>query len=151
MDNPINNEIFDTRDLIEYLEHLEQEIVDNFNDFLESNELSESNELADDIEEVDLTLEAFEECFDDEICHYIEIRDFCREIEYYCDDYSYGATVIHEDYFVEYVEDFCKDCGYISDDLPACIGNNIDWDGVADDFKHDYTSITYECSEYYVR
>jgi len=39
MENPINNEIFDTRDLIEYLEHLEQEIVDNFNDFLESNEL----------------------------------------------------------------------------------------------------------------
>jgi hypothetical protein len=73
------------------------------------------------------------------------VNDFANEIKYY------GVTIIHEDYFTQYVEDYCKELGYISDDLPSFIEYNIDWDGVAEDFMSDYACVDYDGASYYVR
>lgn len=55
-----------------------------------------------------------------------------------CDDWECGTTLINENYWVEYVEELVKDCGYINDSLPDWIANNIDWQGVADEVEVDY-------------
>lgn len=141
MTNPINNSVFDSRDLIEYKEYLESELIDLWN------ELDEDRD-ASDIDEVDLN-ELFEH-HDVEVDDYRDIAAFVEELEGY-GDFEYGETIIHEDYFTEYCEDLVEDIGYISKDLPGFIRNNIDWEGVADELKLDYTSATYCGDTYYMR
>lgn len=63
----------------------------------------------------------------------------------------YGPTLISEDYFPDYAEEFVTDCGYISDDMPEMIRNNIDWSGIAEDMKVDYTCVTFDGSDWYIR
>lgn len=62
-----------------------------------------------------------------------------------------GPTLISEDYFPEYVREFVEDCGYIPSDLPGFISNNIDWDGVAEDMKVDYTCVNFDGEDWYIR
>lgn len=38
-----------------------------------------------------------------------------------------------------------------SNDLPAIIENNIDWSGIADDMRVDYTEVEYEGRTYLFR
>ena len=61
----------------------------------------------------------------------------------------YPVTLIHEDYFVEYTEELCKDIGYISEDFPWWI--TIDWYDTAENIKQDYTEIDYEDQIYLTR
>lgn len=63
----------------------------------------------------------------------------------------YGPTLISEDHFPDYVQEFVTDSGYIPEDLPAFISNNIDWDGVADDMKSDYTCVSFDGEDWYIR
>ncbi len=63
----------------------------------------------------------------------------------------YGPTLISESYFPDYAEEFVRDCGYISDDLPSLIADNINWEGIAEDLKVDYTCVTFDGSDWYIR
>jgi hypothetical protein len=63
----------------------------------------------------------------------------------------YGPTLMSEDYFPSYVQEFVTDCGYLPDNLPSFIASNIDWDGVADDMKQDFTSVTFDGEDWYIR
>ena len=56
MSNPINNTVFDSRDLREYLEELEDEMVDLYNEYIE--DIGEEEEI-DTIDEVDFDEEGF--------------------------------------------------------------------------------------------
>lgn len=129
MENPITNDVFDSRDLIEYKEHLESEMVDYFNDYIEEhNELcvetvEEKVEEIDSIDDVDFGLEVFGNRYNEEIEHYEAIVQFCHDLNY--GDFPYGETIIHADYFTEYTEDLCKDTGYLPNDLPSWIENHI--------------------------
>jgi len=157
MTNPICSTVFDSRDCIDYLEYLEQELVDNFNTFFEEErENNEDLEEASDIDEVlnsknDDSYSKFFTEYELEIQEYLEVKDFFDELEQYSSDWKYGSTIIHEDYFTEYSEDLCKEIGDIPKDLPWYIANHIDWDAVADELKVDYSSVTYENSSYYIR
>lgn len=78
------------------------------------------------------------------------------DIEYEVDSYSGdtfedGVTLIEERDFEEYCEDFMRDCGYIPRDLPSIIENNINWSGIADDMRHDYTEVEYDGRVYLFR
>ena len=64
---------------------------------------------------------------------------------------AYGPTLLSEDYFPEYAKEFVSDCGYISDDLPELIANNIDWAGIAEDMRHDFTCISFDGGDWYIR
>jgi hypothetical protein len=59
--------------------------------------------------------------------------------------------LINESYFTQYCMDWVIDCGYIKSDLPSFIENNIDWDGVADDLRCDYSSIEIDGTIFYYR
>lgn len=154
MNNPINNQVFDTRDLIDYLSDLEQDLIINWNDYIEDHNLNldedeDEVEEADYIDDIDLHLEGYREKYQDEVEEYEELKSFCEELEDYAVDYQHGETIIHEDYFTEYCEDMVKDCGYISDDLPGWI--EINWEDTADNMKVDYTTVEYQGDTYYVR
>lgn len=147
MNNPISNDVFDSRDLEEYKEYLESELIEYFNNFQERTK--DDFEEAIDINEVDLEDDDFIEENNLEIEHYKEILDFIEELD--SSEYLYGMTIIHKDYFTEYAEEMVKDCGYIPNDLPMWIENHIDWDGVASEVEQDYTTAEYKGDTYYFR
>lgn len=154
MKSPITNDVFDSRDLIEYKEYLEQEILDEYISWAEDhNEYAEAEPLDipesfEDIEFIDE--EAFTIGCNELIEEHENIKSFCEELENY-GNFQHGEGIISEYHFQEYCEDFCKDVGYLSNDLPALIENNIDWAGIADDMKQGYTEGTYEGVTYYMR
>jgi hypothetical protein len=157
MNNPLDSTgVTDTRDLIEYKEYLESEILDAYTDWAESHnehkdEGTEDLEIPYSFDEIEfIDEEAFTIGIQDTIDEYEAIRDFCQELEGY-GDFEHGETLIAEDYFEEYAKELTKDCGYIPDNLPSYIENNIDWEGVADDLKLDYTEAYFEGIAYLMR
>ena len=78
-------------------------------------------------------------------------RDFAKEFEDCAPDFHHGETAIHELHFTEYCIDLVSDLGYLPDDLPGFIESNINWHGVADDLKVDYSLIYFDGEGYYVR
>ena len=154
MDNPLKNTVTDSRDLIEYREHLEQEILDeyiswveNHNEHCEEGEELEIPYSFEDIEFIDE--EAFTMTCEDTLEEYEDIKSFCEQLEDY-GDFQYGESIISEHYFTEAMQELCEDIGDVKD-LPAYISNNIDWDAVADDLKADYTEETYKGVTYFMR
>ena len=68
-----------------------------------------------------------------------------------CEDFEHGEGLIHESFFTEYCEQLCEDIGDIPSNLPWYIESNIDWDGVADHIKQDYTEIDFDGVIYFIR
>jgi len=85
---------------------------------------------------------------DEERTELIALIEICNECENYS-DWSYGETLIREDYFTQYTEEMLTDCGYISKDFPSWIA--IDWEETADNVKIDYSEITLMGETYYIR
>jgi len=147
MQSPVNNSVFDSRDLIEYRDFLASELVDNFNTILiEENE--EAEEISD-ISEVDFENEAFSEMYSEEIEEYEQVNDFCEELSNYAADFEHGESIIHSDYFEDYARELVEECGYISKDFPSWIA--IDWESTAEAVKEDYTSVDFQGETYLIR
>lgn len=146
--NPINNQVFDTRDLIEYREFLESSLVDSWNDYILEVEEEDRVVEANDINEVDLSLDGFVQRFQEEIEEYESIRNFCDQLSESI-DFTYGESVIHEAYFTDYCEELLKDCGYIPQDFPTWI--ELDFEATAENMKADYTTVEYFGNTYYIR
>jgi hypothetical protein len=122
MAEEINNgqNYIDTRDIIERIEELE-DMRDNYeDDWDESPESEELNNLLD-------------------------LQEECSGST----DWKYGETLIRRSEWVDYCEELCKDCGYISSDLPSWI--EIDWDATAENIEADYTSVYFDDVEYLIR
>jgi len=119
------NEIDNTKDIID-----SRDIIERIKELYEGLELNE--------------LEGYEK---DEYEALTELKKQCG----YSNDWIYGLALIHEDYFTEYCEDLCKSCGYLSDDIPFFISNNINWEGIADDLLIDYSEADFDGQTYYFR
>lgn len=126
-----DDRFFDTRDLHDRYEWLQQ-----FFAFIDAAP-----------EEIDFS----DHCFNGDVDSYGEELSFLEELQHNAEDWSHGESVIHEDYWEEYCEEFVKDVGWLPHDLPHFIENNIDWEGVADDISMDYSTINYNNTDYYVR
>ena len=142
--------IIDTRDL--------QDRIDELNDDIDTleNEISDLSEEIDELDEddpddkneIDLKLYDIEDKRG-------QIEDLQEELSMLLDvksevpEFRHGETLIHEDYFVEYVQDLCEDCGYISKDFPYWI--EIDWDATAKNVAADYSTIELDGNTYYFR
>lgn len=124
----MNQDFFDSRDLIERIEELEA---------------LEEAALADDATQDDV--DAWDRVLDDELAILREFADDASNAS----DWTYGETFIHEDYFTEYTKDMLADCGYIPADLPDWI--KIDWEETAANVKVDYTEYTLDGNTYYAR
>ena len=70
-------------------------------------------------------------------------------------DWSYGETLIHEDYFTEYIEELINDCyelpkEFNSGDWPWR-HMTIDYEAAADEAKQDYIEVNFDGATYYIR
>ena len=70
-------------------------------------------------------------------------------------DWSYGETLIHEDYFTDYIEELINDCyelpkGFNSGDWPWR-HMTLDYEAAADEAKQDYMEVTFDGQTYYIR
>lgn len=61
----------------------------------------------------------------------------------------YPSILIHEAYFVNYVQELLEDCGEIPANLPHYI--HIDWERTARDVKVDYSEVTIDGVSYFYR
>ena len=142
--------IIDTRDL--------QDRIDELNDDIDTldNEISELSEEIDDLDEndpddkneIDLKLDDIEDKRE-QIEELQEELSMLLDVESEVPEFRHGETLIHENYWVEYVQDLCEDCGYISRDFPHWIA--IDWDATADNVAADYSTIELDGNTYYFR
>jgi len=80
-----------------------------------------------------------------ELEHLVALRD---DLEGYC-EWDAGETLINRDYFVEYVEEMCKDIGDVPRNIPSYI--EIDWEATANNIEADYTSGYWDGQEFLVR
>jgi hypothetical protein len=138
--------MIDTRDLIEERENTQQRILDDWNEKFEDNQLDDFSEIPTETEDSDVAM--FLEYWEDELNEIQEINELEDEVG---SEWEYGVTLIEEDDFEEYCEDFCNDVGYISRDTPQLILNNIDWKGIADDMKQDYSEVEFRGTTYLYR
>ena len=136
-------DVIDSRDVIARIEELERILLEcpHCGEGLAEDE--EGENCPDCEQELDFD--------DDEIEELKALKKLAEDGEDYATDWIYGVGLIHEDYFTEYCEELCKDIGDIPKELPWYIANHIDWDGVADEIKQDYTEIDFDGETYYVR
>ena len=146
----------DTRELLEELENLQEQILENFNDRFET-ELSDYSELESVLEDED-TLhlnnddrEEFDVYWSDEFNSIREITEIRDDIEGYAEDnFEDGIHLILEGDFEEYCQELVEDC-YDLRDVPQFIKDNINWVGVAEDLRIDYSEVEFRGDTYLYR
>ena len=147
MNNPICNTVFDTRDLIEYIEELDAELLTLWKEYCEENHQDEIECGMIDVGEIDFSFGDFELYYDDVINKAKSIKEFAEDLECLT-DYPYGETIIHEDFINEYFEELCVDIGDLSEMAHYIV---VDWDATASNLLVDYTSFEYNGETYYAR
>lgn len=154
--NPIKMYL-DTKDLAEKREELKEEILDSFLETFEH--YAEQTETFEDIMFDEEEIESWKADWQEDLEEIAAIDQVEEEVERYGeDDFDFGTTLISDYDFQEYCEEFCKDKwlashikGFISDNLPELIENNIDWSGIADDMREDFSEVEYQGTIYLFR
>lgn len=135
----------DSRELKEKREELQNQILDSFNETFPQYETEDFESILFEEEEI----QSWKEDWLDEI---VEITDIEKiEDEVSSSEWDYGITFIPEDEFEAYCEELVKDIGDLPKNLPSYIANNIDWEGVADDLRVDYSEVEYQEVTYLFR
>ena len=119
----------------------------------------DSRDMIDRIEE----LEALEELFLDPESSEEDKAEWTRELDNelgqlreFADsvgnpEWIHGMMFIAERHFTGYAQELCEDLGYLSNNLPGFIASNINWEGVADDLRVDYSEYELDGNTYYAR
>lgn len=144
------DEILDSRDIIDRKDELLADYVPMYNEKMKTlnQEFEELDEIdAGESEEFIQWLKDWSDN-DEDGQELIALLELCEECEGYS-DWSYGETLIREDYFTEYAEQLVTDCGYISKDFPSFIA--IDWEETADNLKIDYMEVSLMGETYLMR
>lgn len=136
----------DSRDLIEESNALKQEIWESFlENFPHYEDMTETFE---DIRFEEEEIQSWKEDWLDEIVIITDIERLQDEVG---SEWEYGVTLIDKDDFEQYCEEYLEDCGYFSKDFPQFIKNNINWSGIADDMRQDYSEVVYNEITYLYR
>ena len=69
-----------------------------------------------------------------------------------CDygDWRHGEMLIRDDYFEEYAEELASDTGAIDRNAKWPL-NHIDWKAAADELTQDYTLVSFDGTDYWIR
>lgn len=84
-----------------------------------------------------------------EACEFQAIKDLKEDAEGYC-DWIGGESLIRWDHFEDYAKQLAEDMGAISGDEKWPL-NCIDWEKAVDELKQDYTEVTFDGIDYFVR
>lgn len=77
------------------------------------------------------------------------LTDLQEQAEGYVPDWRYGATLIRESYFTEYIMEMLADIGDLPRHLPHYLV--IDEEATANNIKDDYTEVEFDGVTYLVR
>ncbi len=139
--------ILDTRDLIERRDELTASIIEDAEQRF-SRKFDTYEEIKAFLyDEANSHVDPNAEFLEHWLFESIEIEEI-NEIEEVITDFKYGESLIHQDDFEEYCEDFIMDCGFLPKDTPSIIKDNINWKGVADDMTADYNVVKYQGETY---
>lgn len=128
-------DVIDSRDIIERLEALDESLNDVY-------ECDVDNPLS-----FDEWLELNHDNHELGIAEYLALQNIQDQLENYVDDWRFGAILIHEDYFHEYMDEMVEDLYGFSKDLPEWATITYDYEAL----KQDYTEIDFNGVTYYVR
>lgn len=164
--NEISNtdNVIDSRDIIDRIEYLESE-REPLTDAVDQAQEALNDLDGNDFDEVSTFEEAEQEAKDALKAAYANVKDwdesdegqelaklkaFAEEAEGYAEDWRYGATLIHEDYFEDYARDLAAEGDYDmkNEQWPYTC---IDWEKAAEELKQDYTSVDFGGETYWVR
>lgn len=78
------------------------------------------------------------------------LKELAEEGENASPDWTFGATLISDDYFEDYAREFAEDIGAMPDtnSWPA---RCIDWAQAAEELQVDYTPVDFDGETYWVR
>ena len=145
------DDVVDSRDVEERIEELEQERDDLIDIMDEASEVmgdAEPEDKAQAQTDYNEAVEALREWEADDAGQELEALKAFRD-EVSNSEWTYGLTLISEDYWVEYAEELCKDIGAIPADVPSYI--EIDWEATAENLKVDYSQADINGNTYYYR
>ena len=77
------------------------------------------------------------------------LESVAEQGERYAEDWRYGETLIHDDYFTRYAMELITDCGELPKDLPWYI--EIDEEATARNIQSDYCPIDFNGETYWIR
>lgn len=137
--------MIDSRDLLEKREDLKATILADHNEEFPRNEKDDFDDINFDNDYV----ESWAEDWEDDLERIEEINNLEREVG--SSEFEFGVTLIEEGDFVDYCKELVTDLGVLPIELPFYIESNIDWEGVADDLKVDYSELEYEGNTYLFR
>lgn len=150
----------DTRDLYKRKCELEElkEAIETAQEELKEHMEAEPTLADDDYEEAYATWEEEKEEFESAVdqAEYLfgtdeqEELSELEEIEGYASDFKGGETMIPTHSFKEYAQLFADDIGAINRDATWPL-NCINWDEAAEELAMDYSQVTYQGQDYYVR
>ena len=66
------------------------------------------------------------------------------------EDWEYGETLVNDDYFVTYAQEFAEEIGAVESDA-SWPTYYIDWDRAARDLQMDYSPIEFDGQTFWVR
>lgn len=111
-----------------------------------SDDVIDSRQVIARIEE----LESDEERTEEETAELTTLQALAAEAAGYAPDWQYGEALIRDSYFKTYAMEYAEDIGAIDNDAkwPA---NCIDWEQAARELQMDYTSVSFDGVDYWIR
>lgn len=91
--------------------------------------------------------DAFEELEDAQ--EYRALKALADEAEDYAPDWTYGAQLIRDSYFVTAMQELCEEIGDFPNGVPSYYV--IDWEATARNLRVDYTEVDFDGVTYWVR
>ncbi len=133
-----NQDILDSRDIIEHLEELESDLSILQDDLDENSDELKSSA----VEEIEYQIETLESEIE-------PLRDLVSEASA-SPDWAHGETLIRDSYFQEYAQELAEDCGLV-DNTSRWPGSCIDWEQAARELQMDYMCVDFDGVEYWIR
>lgn len=149
-----NHDVIDSRDVIERLNELQEELddleqivtdaqealddwsepehPDQFDDF-------KYQELSDAVIEAELKVSEWKESYSEE---YEALKALDEDGSSCCPDWRHGESLISDDYFETYARELAHDIGSV-DNSQTWPQNHIDWEAAAEALKQDYNEVDF--------
>lgn len=138
------DDVIDSRDVIERIEELGEELADKLNavtktDDWNSENISEGN--------YQFMVNSLPESDKDDIEEYWMLVALAEECEQYSSDWIHGETLIRYSYFEDYMDEMIEDCYELPKDLPYWMSIKLDYEAL----KQDYNEVEFGDVTYYIR
>lgn len=152
-------DVMDSRDVIERHDEMTSERGDLESRVEECTETLEElvaaeegeNELQAAQDDLDAAREALKEWDADNGEEFKALSDFVKEGENSAEDWNHGATLVRDSYFEEYARDLAEDLNGKAIRDAVWPFNCINWEDAAEELKQDYSCVTFDGVEYWVR